>query len=50
MTLLSVPVSAAVRPADAVRYEEAERIEEMLKSGVLEGGQQNVSEKEAVAA
>lgn len=31
------------------RYEEAERIEELLKSGALEG-QQNVSEKEAVAA
>lgn len=30
-----------------VRYEEAERIEEMLKSGALE---QSVSEKEAVAA
>lgn len=32
------------------RYEEAERIEELLKSGALGGGQQNVSEKEAVAA
>lgn len=37
-------------PPCSRRYEEAERIEEMLKSGALGGGQQNVSEKEAVAA
>lgn len=37
-------------PCPVGRYEEAERIEELLKSGAVGGGQQNVSEKEAVAA
>lgn len=37
-------------PFSVGRYEEAERIEELLNSGALGGGQQNFSEKEAVAA